>query len=80
MIAAQVLNGLLLPIILVFLILLLNKGSQIGLPEPSKKEKFFYNIVSWEAIVRLTAVSIFLILFTLAPNLLEKVKEIFASW
>lgn len=78
MIAAQVLNGLLLPIILVFLILLLNKGAEIGLPQPSKKEKFFYNIVSWEAIVRLTIVSFLLILFTLAPSLLEKTKVFFA--
>jgi len=77
MISAQVLNGLLLPIILVFLILLLNKGKQMGLPEMSKKEKVFYNIVSWEAIVRLTVVSFLLILFTLAPSLLESIKRLF---
>jgi Mn2+/Fe2+ NRAMP family transporter len=40
MIFAQVVNGMLLPIILIFLVLLLRKGKILGLPEQSRAGKF----------------------------------------
>jgi NRAMP (natural resistance-associated macrophage protein)-like metal ion transporter len=71
MIFAQVVNGMLLPIILIFLVLLLRKGKILGLPEQSRAGKFFYAFVTWESIIRLIIVSVVLVLFTLFPTLAD---------
>src|SRR3989339_325580 len=71
MIFAQVVNGMLLPIILVFLIILFNGGKQLGLPAQSKISSFLYNLIIWAVIACLTVVSVLLVLLTLFPNLIE---------
>jgi Mn2+/Fe2+ NRAMP family transporter len=72
MILAQVVNGVLLPVILIFLVIILNRGEKIGLPKGSRIGKFFYNLITWEAIIRLSLVSILLVALTLFPSLLTK--------
>lgn len=75
MIFAQVVNGMLLPIILIFLVLLLMDGEKLGLPKQSKVGKFFYYLVTWESIIRLILVSVVLVLFTLFPSLIEVIQR-----
>lgn len=67
MIFAQVVNGILLPIILIFIVLLLLKGKQLGLPESSKAGKIFYLIITGETIIRLILVSVLLVVLTMFP-------------
>lgn len=71
MILAQVINGILLPVILVFLILLMNKGEELGLPHQGTAAKWIYNIITWETIVRLILVSVLLVIFTLFPSMVD---------
>ncbi|OGH88332.1 MAG: hypothetical protein A3J93_04740 [Candidatus Magasanikbacteria bacterium RIFOXYC2_FULL_42_28] len=68
MVSAQVVNAILLPVILVFVALLMNKTKKLGLPEPSKFQKFWYNLVTWEAVVRLSLVSLLLLVVSIFPN------------
>ncbi|MDD5110828.1 MAG: Nramp family divalent metal transporter [Patescibacteria group bacterium] len=75
MLFSQVVNGMLLPIILIFLIILLNEAEQLGAPKGSKFGKIFYNIITWETIVRLILVSILLVVFTLFPFLIDFIKK-----
>ncbi len=77
MIMAQVLNGVLLPIILIFLLILLNSQKKLGLPKMGRFEKIIYNFVGWEAVVRLSIISILLIAFTLFPGSMEYLKSLF---
>src|SRR3989339_1265866 len=63
MIFAQVVNGMLLPIILIFLIILFNSGKQLGLPPLSRVSSISYNIVTWAVIVCLIIVSLLLVAF-----------------
>ncbi|MBI5222492.1 MAG: Nramp family divalent metal transporter [Candidatus Magasanikbacteria bacterium] len=71
MIFAQVVNGMLLPIILVFLIILFNSGKQLGLPPLSRVSSISYNVVTWAVIVCLIAVSLLLVAFTLFPSFVD---------
>jgi NRAMP (natural resistance-associated macrophage protein)-like metal ion transporter len=75
MIFAQVINGILLPVILIFLIILLNKGEEIGLPKQNTVLKWFYNIITWETIIRLILVSLMLVVFTLFPSLIDWIAK-----
>ncbi|MBI5728729.1 MAG: Nramp family divalent metal transporter [Candidatus Magasanikbacteria bacterium] len=75
MIFAQVINGILLPIILIFILILLIKGKQFGLPESSKLGKIFYFVITGETIVRLIIVSVLLVLLTLFPSLVDWFKQ-----
>ena len=75
MLFSQVVNGMLLPIILIFLIVLLNESDKIGVPKGSKIGSIFYNIITWETIVRLILVSILLIVFTIFPSCIDFVKK-----
>jgi len=77
MLTAQVLNGVLLPIILIFLLILINSKKRLGLPNGSRLGSFLYNLVGWEAIIRLSIISILLISFSLFPQLMEGLKGIF---
>jgi len=77
MIAAQVLNGILLPIILIFLMILVNSWKRLGLPEMGKFGKIVYNLVGWEAVIRLSLISILLVAFTLFPQLMDSLKSLF---
>ncbi|HLC69892.1 MAG TPA: Nramp family divalent metal transporter [Patescibacteria group bacterium] len=72
MIFAQVVNGILLPIILIFLVIILNRGQKIGLPKGSRIGRIFYNLITWEAIIRLSLISILLVALTLFPDLLSR--------
>lgn len=75
MIFAQVVNGMLLPIILIFLFLLLRDGEKLGLPKQSRLGKFFYYLVTWETIIRLIVVSVVLVLLTVFPTLFDVVRQ-----
>ena len=74
MIFAQVVNGMLLPIILVFLIILFNGGEKLGLPPLRRSSSLLFNLVTWTIIVCLSVVSLLLVLLTLFPNLVETIK------
>lgn len=76
MIFAQVVNGILLPIILIFLLILLLRGKKIGLPESSRWGKIFYLVITGETIVRLILVSVLLVALTLFPSLVGTFKNI----
>jgi len=77
MITAQVLNGVLLPIILVFLMLLVGSWKKLGLPKMGRISSLIYRFVGWEAVIRLSIISILLIAFTLFPQLMESLKNLF---
>jgi len=77
MLTAQVLNGILLPIILIFLMILIGSWKKLGLPAMSKFSRMVYNFVGWEAVVRLSIISVLLILFTLFPGALQNLKNLF---
>jgi len=74
MIFAQVVNGMLLPIILVFLIMLFNSGKELGMPQQSELSSFIYNFITWTIIICLTVVSLLLVALTLFPNLFDLIK------
>ncbi len=75
MIFAQVLNGMLLPVILIFLAVLFSRREELGMPPDSRMARWFYKIVTWEAVARLSLVSILLVLFTIFPQLLAAIKR-----
>jgi len=75
MIFAQVLNGILLPVILIFLIILLNRGQRLGLGPQGTAAKWIYNIITWETIVRLILVSVLLVVFTLFPGWIDVIVK-----
>lgn len=75
MILAQVLNGMLLPVILVFLVLLLQQSKRLGVPSGSRWSRWIYNLVTWEVIARLSLASILLVALLLFPNLLSVLKR-----
>ncbi len=75
MILAQVVNGMLLPIILVFLILLLRRRTRLGLPKGGRVSNFIYSLITWETIVRLSLISVMLVVFTLWPEWLQKLRD-----
>lgn len=74
MIFAQVVNGMLLPIILVFLIVLFNSGNQLGLPPLGRASSILFNFITWSIIVCLSVISLLLVALTLFPNLFEIIK------
>lgn len=74
MIFSQVVNGMLLPIILIFLIILLNDRERLGLPQEGRFGKWVYNLITGEAIIRLILVSLFLVVLTLFPNLSDIIR------
>ncbi len=69
MLFAQVVNGILLPIILIFILVLLVRGKQYGLPESSRLGRIFYFVITGETIIRLIVVSALLVILTLFPSL-----------
>ena len=75
MIFAQVVNGMLLPVILIFLVVLLRDGQQLGLPPQSRWARFFYTVITGETILRLIVVSVVLVLFTIFPSIIDTVKS-----
>ncbi|MBI5422252.1 Nramp family divalent metal transporter [Candidatus Peregrinibacteria bacterium] len=75
MIFAQVINGMLLPVILIFLIILLNRSQSLGLPTQGKTASWIYNIITWETIIRLILVSILLVVFTLFPGWIDVIVK-----
>lgn len=75
MILAQVINGMLLPVILIFLVLLLHRRTRLGLPRGNRWSNFFYSLITWETIIRLSVISLLFALFTLWPEWLEKLRE-----
>lgn len=78
MILAQVVNAVLLPIILVFVAVLMNKHKKLGLPEPSRWGKFWYNLITWEAVVRLSLVSLLLLVVSIFPDVIDTVVKLFS--
>ncbi|KKU27331.1 MAG: Natural resistance-associated macrophage protein [Candidatus Magasanikbacteria bacterium GW2011_GWA2_46_17] len=74
MIFAQVLNGILLPIILVFLVLLFHDRARLGLPPVSRLGSAIYGFITWEAIIRLTLISFLLVIIILFPSLLDIIR------
>lgn len=72
MIFAQVVNAMLLPVILVFLVLLLKNRQRLGLPLGSRWGSWAYNIIAWLSIAVLTIVSLLLLVITLFPDLAHK--------
>lgn len=73
MLFAQVVNGILLPIILAFIITLLNRGERLGLPKSSLWGKIWYNFIVWVMIIILSSVSLLLVTCTVFPSLLNKI-------
>lgn len=74
MILAQVVNGMLLPVILIFLVVLLRERTKLGLPKGGRVSNFIYSVITWETILRLSVISIMLVAFTVFPEWLEKLR------
>lgn len=74
MILAQVINGMLLPIILIFLVLLLRRRIFLGLPKAGRIANFIYSLITWESIARLSIISMMLVFFTFFPEWMEKLR------
>lgn len=60
---SQVINGILLPIVLIFMILLINKSDLMG----EWKNSRFYNLISWTTVVVMIGLSLALAGFGLRP-------------
>ncbi|PJC37309.1 Mn transporter [Candidatus Peregrinibacteria bacterium CG_4_9_14_0_2_um_filter_53_11] len=69
MIVAQVINGVLLAPVLIFIVLLINKKWLMG----EHTNKRGYNIIVWITVILLILLSTFLIATTLVPSLSEKI-------
>jgi len=67
MLASQVINGVLLPPILIFMVLIANNVSVMG----KYKNSRWYNIVSWTFTIVLIILTVLLLLSTVAPTLLD---------
>jgi Mn2+/Fe2+ NRAMP family transporter len=65
LLATQVINGLLLPVILVSVLLLVNKKDLMGDHTNSR----VYNVASWLTVVVVSALSLLFIVSRLFPNL-----------
>lgn len=76
MLFAQAVNGILLPIILIFVLVLLARGRQFGLPAGSRLGRIFYFVITGETIVRLIIVSALLVIITLFPSLLDSARSL----
>lgn len=77
MILAQVLNGILLPVILVFLILLLRDKQNLDLPKGSRFGNFFYNLIAWQAVIVLSLASLLLAISSFFPGLINQASNFF---
>ena len=60
---SQVINGILLPIVLIFMILLINKSDLMG----EWKNSRFYNLISWTTVVLMIGLTLALAGFSLRP-------------
>lgn len=60
---SQVINGILLPIVLIFMILLINKSDLMG----EWKNSRFYNLIAWTTVVVMIGLSLALAGFSLRP-------------
>ncbi len=69
MLASQVINGVLLPPILIFMVLIASNGLIMG----KHVNKTWYNLVSWTFTIFLILLTLLLLLSTIAPSLLEYV-------
>ena len=61
---SQVLNGVLLPFVLVFMLILVNKESLMG----ERKNGLFYNIVAWTLTIAATVLTAVMLVGTLKGN------------
>ncbi len=66
MLLSQVLNGMLLPVILVFMLLLINNKKLMGKYTNGK----IYNYLAWGTTIAMTALTIALIVTSIFPGLL----------
>lgn len=69
MLASQVINGVLLPPILIFMVLIASNVSIMG----QYKNSSWYNIVSWTFTIVLIILTLLLLLSTVAPTLMENI-------
>jgi len=67
MLASQVVNGVLLPPILIFMVLIASNGSVMG----KYKNATWYNVVAWTFTVVLIILTLLLLLSTVAPAFME---------
>ena len=72
MLTTQVVNGLLLPPILIFMVLIANNKSIMGEYTNSR----LYNIISWLFTIVLIILSLMLLVSTLMPDLVNNVQEL----
>jgi NRAMP (natural resistance-associated macrophage protein)-like metal ion transporter len=61
---SQVLNGLLLPLVLVFMLLLINRSRLMGKYTNSR----LYNLLAWTSVVLVSALALYLAVATLVPG------------
>ena len=69
MLASQVINGVLLPPILIFMVLIASDGSIMG----KYKNPAWYNLISWTFTVVLIALTLLLLVSALAPTLVDRI-------
>ena len=69
MLASQVINGVLLPPILIFMVLIASNVSIMG----QYKNSNWYNFVSWSFTIVLIVLTLLLLLSTIAPALLASI-------
>lgn len=67
MFASQVINGILLPFIIIFILLLINKSGLMGNYVNSKS----YNIIAWATSIFIIVATLAMVVLTIMPNLLK---------
>jgi len=72
MLASQVINGVLLPPILIFMVLIANNQVIMG----EYKNSNWYNVVAWLFTIVLIVLTLLLLLSTVAPDLMAGLMEL----
>ena len=72
MLLSQVVNGVLLPPILIFMVLIASNASIMG----EYKNPKWYNIVSWTFTIVLIILTLMLLVATVAPELMDNLMQL----
>ncbi|MBC8015459.1 MAG: Nramp family divalent metal transporter [Sporomusaceae bacterium] len=72
MLASQVINGVLLPPILIFMVLIASDGSIMG----KYKNPAWYNCISWTFTAVLIALTLLLLVSAIAPTLVDRIMRL----
>ena len=73
MLTTQVINGLLLPPVLIFMVLIASNRQIMG----EYRNSPFYNAVAWAFIILIIVLTVLLVAATVAPGLVDR---LFAGW